>query len=70
MTSERRAGAISVRCACGWEWAGDVEAVVAATRDHSTRIHDATTTREEILAMVVDDGIVAAAADEDRPTPD
>ena len=53
--SHRSVDRITVRCACGWEWAGDVEAVVAATQDHGTRIHNMEATREEVLAMAVDD---------------
>jgi hypothetical protein len=52
---------LTVRCACGWEWAGDVEAVVAATQDHETRIHHVEATREEVLAMAVDDDAPTAA---------
>lgn len=47
---------ISVRCACGWEWAGDVEAVVAATQDHGRRIHNMSATRDDVLAMAVSPG--------------
>jgi predicted small metal-binding protein len=42
---------ITVRCACGWEWSGDVEAVVAATQDHGRRVHNMSATRDEVLAM-------------------
>ena len=67
MSGGRSAQTLNVRCACGWEWAGDVEAVVAATQDHGTRIHDIETTREEVLAMAVDDTAATTAKDEAPP---
>jgi predicted small metal-binding protein len=50
-------GALTVRCACGWEWAGDVESVIAATQEHGRRTHNMESTREQVLAMArpVDD---------------
>jgi hypothetical protein len=68
MSGHRPVDRITVRCACGWEWAGDVEAVVAATQHHETRIHDNEATREEVLAMAVDDDAFAAAEGERPPT--
>jgi len=41
-----------LRCACGWETTGTTDAVVEATDDHGTRIHNMTATRDEILAQV------------------
>jgi hypothetical protein len=66
MSDRRPAATMKVRCACGWEWAGDVEAVVAATQDHGTRIHNMEATREEVMAMAVDDGGATASTDSDR----
>ena len=56
-TGARGAGALTVRCACGWEWAGDVESIVAATQEHGRRTHNMESTREQVLAMArpVDD---------------
>jgi hypothetical protein len=61
MSVGRSADTIKVRCACGWEWAGDVEAVVAATQDHGARIHNMEATRETVLAMAVDDEAAVTA---------
>jgi predicted small metal-binding protein len=69
MSRSRSDGTITVRCACGWEWAGDVEAVVAATQDHGTRIHNMASTREEVLAMAVDDGAATASSTESETRP-
>lgn len=65
MSGGRSGDTITVRCACGWEWAGDVEAVVAATQDHGARIHNMEATREEVLAMAVDDAV--ATVQSERP---
>ena len=56
-TGARGAGALTVRCACGWEWAGDVESIVAATQAHGREAHNMESTREQVLAMArpVDD---------------
>ena len=69
MSDRRPAATIKVRCACGWEWAGDVEAVVAATQDHGTRIHNMEATREEVLAMAVDDGAASTPSTDSEPKP-
>jgi predicted GNAT family acetyltransferase len=47
--------AIKVRCACGWEITGPEDEVVAAVQEHGRRVHNMAATREEILAMAVDD---------------
>lgn len=44
-----------VRCACGWEMAGDEDAVVAATQEHGRRLHNMEASREQVLAMAVDE---------------
>ena len=41
-----RAGRLTVRCACGWEWAGDVEAIVAAAEAHDRTTHAADTVHD------------------------
>lgn len=41
-----RAGRLTVRCACGWEWAGDVEAIVAAAEAHDRTAHSADTVND------------------------
>ena len=69
MSDGRSSGTMKVRCACGWEWAGDVEAVVAATQDHGTRIHNMEATREEVLAMAVDDGATTTASNDSERKP-
>jgi predicted small metal-binding protein len=58
--SERR---IRTRCACGWETSGPVDAVVEATLEHGTRVHNMTGTRDQVLerAEVVDDGETSGA---------
>lgn len=50
MTAERR---LTVRCACGWEIVGVEREVVAATQEHGRKIHNMSSTREEVLALAV-----------------
>ena len=57
-----------VRCACGWESAGDEDAVVAATQDHGARLHNMAATREQILAMTITDQADERPGDHDPPT--
>ena len=68
MTASPGTGRITVRCACGWEWAGNVESVVAATQEHGRRTHNMESTREQVLAMArpVDD--VGEAREPEPPT--
>jgi hypothetical protein len=47
----RAGNELHLRCACGWETAGDEEAVVAATQEHGRRLHNMQPTRDEVLAM-------------------
>ena len=65
-TEGHGAGALTVRCACGWEWSGDVESIVAATQEHGRRTHNMESTREQVLAMARP---VEAARDEQAPKP-
>lgn len=44
---------ITVRCVCGWEVTGPEDSVVEATAEHGARIHNMTTTRDDVLAMAV-----------------
>jgi predicted small metal-binding protein len=44
-----------LRCACGWEATGTEEELVAAAEEHGRRVHNMQPTREEVLAMVVDE---------------
>ena len=68
MSDGRSSGTMKVRCACGWEWAGDVEAVVAATQDHGTRIHNMEATREQVLAVLhANDPAPSAGLEAERP---
>lgn len=52
-----------VRCVCGWESIGDDDAVVAATQEHGERLHNMTATRDQILAMALDDDADATPDD-------
>ena len=54
-----------VRCACGWETAGVEETVVAAAQDHGRRLHNMEASRDQVLAMALDDAAddADAAAD-------
>jgi predicted small metal-binding protein len=47
------AGALTVRCACGWEVQGSEVEVVDATRRHGELVHNMHATREQILAMAI-----------------
>lgn len=42
-----------VRCACGWEVAGSEDEVVPATQEHGLRVHNMSSTREQVLALAV-----------------
>lgn len=44
-----------LRCACGWETRGTTDELVAATQEHGRRLHNMVPTRDEVLAMVIDD---------------
>jgi predicted small metal-binding protein len=44
-----------VRCACGWEATGSEHELIAATEEHGRRVHNMQPTRDEVLAMVVDE---------------
>ena len=68
-TGSHGAGALTVRCACGWEWAGDVESVVAATQEHGRRTHNMESTREQVLAMARPVDEAAEVRDPRRPDP-
>jgi predicted small metal-binding protein len=48
---------ILVRCVCGWETRGDLEAVVTATQEHGTRVHNMTATRDQVLAMAIEPSV-------------
>jgi hypothetical protein len=61
-------GRLTVRCACGWEWAGDVESVVAATQEHRRRTHDIESTREAVLAMARPADDAGDDREPERPT--
>lgn len=45
--------ALTVRCVCGWQTTGTEDEVVAATEEHSRRMHNMRPTREKVLAMAV-----------------
>jgi hypothetical protein len=44
---------LRVRCACGWELAGEEDDVVAGTQEHGRRVHNMTATRDDVLAMAL-----------------
>lgn len=44
-----------VECACGWEAVGDEEEVVAETTQHGVDVHNMAVTREQVLAMAVEE---------------
>jgi predicted small metal-binding protein len=44
-----------LRCACGWEARGSVDELVIAAGEHGRRIHNMEPTRNQVLAMVVDE---------------
>jgi hypothetical protein len=46
---------IRVRCACGWETSGPEDEVVSSVQEHGRRVHNMASTREEVLAMAMDD---------------
>jgi predicted GNAT family acetyltransferase len=46
---------IRVRCACGWETTGPEDDVVAEVQEHGRRVHNMPATREQVLAMAMDD---------------
>jgi hypothetical protein len=68
-TGPGSAGGLTVRCACGWEWSGDVESIIAATQQHGRTAHDLAFTPEQVLAMArpADDG--SDARQPEPPTP-
>ncbi len=46
-------GLLQLRCACGWETTGRADDVVVETQEHARRIHNMTSTRDEVLARTV-----------------
>jgi predicted small metal-binding protein len=54
-----------LRCACGWEKRGTLDELVIAAVDHGRRVHNMEPTRDQVLAMVVDDGPADVAAPDD-----
>lgn len=51
----REPPALRIRCACGWSVSGPEDEVVEATREHGHRAHNMLPTREQVLAMAVED---------------
>jgi predicted small metal-binding protein len=43
----------SLRCACGWEATGTIEALIVAATDHGRRVHNMTPTRDDVLEMLL-----------------
>lgn len=63
------AGALTVRCACGWEVQGSEAEVVDATRKHGEQLHNMRATREQIVAMAITRSPAGSVADPgDAPT--
>lgn len=46
---------IRVRCACGWDTSGPEDEVVASVQEHGRRVHNMPATRDQVLAMAMDD---------------
>jgi predicted small metal-binding protein len=46
---------LRLRCVCGWEATGSEEELVVAATEHGERVHNMRPTREEVLAMIVDE---------------
>ena len=44
-----------VACACGWEVVGDEDEVIAETKQHGVDVHNMEVTREQVLAMAVEE---------------
>jgi len=44
-----------LRCACGWEAAGEENELIAAATEHGERVHNMRPTRDQVLAMVIHD---------------
>jgi predicted small metal-binding protein len=55
-------GALTVRCACGWEVQGSESEVVDATRKHGEQLHNMRATREQVLAMAITRSPAASGA--------
>jgi predicted small metal-binding protein len=57
-------GALTIRCACGWEIHGREAEIVPAVQAHGRRVHNMDATREQVLAMaIVDDSTVSGGRD-------
>jgi len=54
---------LRLRCACGWETTGTEDDLVAATQEHGRRMHNMLPTREQVLAMVVEDDAPPSTAE-------
>jgi len=46
---------MKVECACGWEVVGDEDEVIAETKQHGTDVHNMDVSREQVLAMAVEE---------------
>ena len=46
---------MKVACACGWEAVGEEDAVFEETKQHGVDIHNMEVTREQVLAMAVEE---------------
>jgi predicted small metal-binding protein len=46
---------LRVRCVCGWEATGSEDELIVAATEHGERVHNMRPTREEVLAMIVDE---------------
>jgi predicted small metal-binding protein len=44
-----------LRCACGWEARGSIDELVVAAGEHGARIHNMEPTRDQVIAMIVDE---------------
>lgn len=46
---------MKVECACGWQVAGDEDEVIAETKQHGVDVHNMEVTRDQVLAMAVEE---------------
>jgi hypothetical protein len=52
-----------VTCACGQRWRGTEAELVAVVSLHGLEVHNMRVTREQVLAMAVDEDVTGTAGD-------
>ena len=63
-------GMLRLECGCGWSATGTPDEVVAATQEHSQRVHNMQATRDEVLARATPVASTSAAAGATQPVVD